>query len=148
MNVTIRQGGPDPAMAEAEGGCHCGAVRFRVRLAAGLTTARRCTCSYCRVKGVVAVTAAQDGLTLISGEGTLTEYRFNTGAAQHWFCSVCGTHTHHARRSVPGQVAVSAAALDGVSPFDFLELPVSDGENHPSDTGVSRQAGRLIYDPA
>ena len=54
MSVTIRQGGPDRAMAEAEGGCHCGAVRLRVRLAAGLTTARRCTCSYCRVKGVIA----------------------------------------------------------------------------------------------
>lgn len=148
MTVTMRQDGPDPAAPEWTGGCHCGAVRFRVQLADGMNTARRCTCSYCRIKGVVAVSAAEGGLTLISGKDSLTEYRFNTGVAAHWFCRVCGTHTHHARRSTPGQIAVSAACLDGVSPFDFLDLPVADGENHPSDTGIQRRAGRLIYKPA
>ena len=48
-------------MAEAEGGCHCGAVRFRTRLAQGLATAGRCTCSYCRMKGSISVTVAEDG---------------------------------------------------------------------------------------
>lgn len=148
MSVRLRDGGPDPAQAEWTGGCHCGAVRFRVRLADGLRTARRCTCSYCRMKGVVALTVADGGFTLLSGGEALTEYRFNTGTAAHHFCRTCGTPTHHSRRSTPGQVAVSAACLDGVSPFDFLELPVTDGVNHPSDTGAARQAGRLIYRPA
>lgn len=147
MSVTLRDGGPDPAMAEAEGGCHCGAVRFRVRLADGLRPARRCTCSFCRMKGTVAVTVADGGFTLISGE-SLRDYRFNTGTARHWFCGVCGIATHHARRSVPGQLAVNAACLDGASPFDFLDLPVMDGEAHPADSGVSREAGRLRYSPA
>jgi len=30
---------------EYNAACHCGTVRFRVRLAGGLSTARRCTCS-------------------------------------------------------------------------------------------------------
>ncbi|MFC0810724.1 GFA family protein [Paracoccus panacisoli] len=134
-------------MTEAEGGCHCGAVRFRVRLADGLRPARRCTCSFCRMKETVAVTVADGGFTLISGE-SLRDYRFNTGTARHWFFGVCGIATHHARRSVPGQLAVNAACLDGVSPFDFLDLPVMDGEAHPADSGVSREAGRLRYSPA
>jgi len=33
---------------EMEAACHCGTVRFRVKLTDGFNTARRCTCSYCR----------------------------------------------------------------------------------------------------
>jgi hypothetical protein len=39
------------------GQCHCGAERFAVALSDGLDTARRSTCSYCRVRGVVAVSS-------------------------------------------------------------------------------------------
>ena len=148
MSVSLRPGAPDPGQAPVGGGCHCGAVRFRVRLADGLATARRCTCSYCRIKGVVAVTAADGGFDLLSGADRLTGYRFNTGVAAHWFCAVCGTPTHHARRSTPGQIAVSLACLDGLSPFDVLELPVMDGMAHPADAGVRRQAGVLRFIPS
>ena len=147
MSIVLRDGGPDPALAEAMGGCHCGAVRFRVRLADGLRSARRCDCSYCTMKGAVAVTVADGGFDLLSGAGALVTYRFNTGTAAHHFCGVCGINTHHERRSTPGQVAVSVACLDGLSPFDFTELPVMDGRHHPSDTGTSRVAGMLRYSP-
>ena len=100
------------------------------------------------MKGSVALTVADGGFTLLAGQGALREYRFGTGIAAHSFCSICGTNTHHSRRLTPGQLAVNAACLDGLSPYDFLELPVSDGQSHPSDTGVSRQAGRLVYRPA
>ncbi len=43
---------------EMEGACHCGTVRFKVKLADGLNSARRCTCSYCRMRGAIAVSAA------------------------------------------------------------------------------------------
>jgi hypothetical protein len=39
---------------EMEAACHCGTVRFRVKLTDGFKTARRCTCSYCRMRGAVA----------------------------------------------------------------------------------------------
>ena len=42
---------------EMEAACHCGTVRFRVKLTDGFNTARRCTCSYCRMRGAVAVSA-------------------------------------------------------------------------------------------
>lgn len=33
------------------GQCHCGAVRFEVTLSDGFNSIRRCTCSYCRMRG-------------------------------------------------------------------------------------------------
>jgi hypothetical protein len=96
--------------AEMEAACHCGTVRFRVKLTDGFDTARRCTCSYCRMRGAVAVSADVGGITFDAGEEALTVYRFNTGVAQHYFCSQCGIYTHHRRRSNPNQYGVNVAA--------------------------------------
>ncbi len=57
--------------------------------------------------------------------------------AQHYFCSRCGIYTHHRRRSNPNQYGVNVACLKGVSPFDFADVPVIDGVNHPSDLSRS-----------
>ena len=134
--------GPGQGVSAA---CHCGTVRFRVVLAGGLSTARRCTCSYCRMRGAVAVTANLEDLEIVSGREALTEYRFNTGTARHYFCSRCGIYTHHSRRSNPDQYGVNAACLEGVSPFDFADVPVNDGVQHPSDGGANRIAGWLTF---
>jgi hypothetical protein len=127
--------------------CHCGAVQFRVRLKGGLAAARRCSCSYCRMRGAITVSARIEDLEVVRGEDRLTLYRFNTGVAEHHFCSVCGIYTHHRRRSDPGEYGVNVACLRGVSPFDFAEIPVMDGIAHPSDTGRSRRAGVLRFVP-
>ncbi len=130
------------------GGCHCGAVRFEVRLAGGLASARRCTCSYCRMRGAVAVSARLADLKLLQGRDALTLYQFNTGQAKHYFCATCGIYTHHQRRSDPDLYGINAACLDGISPFDFAEIPVNDGVNHPSDgSGETRLAGILRFTP-
>jgi hypothetical protein len=135
----------DLDMKVADGACHCGGVRFRVRLKDGLRTARRCTCSFCSMRGAVAVSAAADGLEITAGADLVTEYRFNTGVARHFFCSRCGIYTHHRRRSNPNEFGVNVACL-GVSPFDFEALEVYDGIAHPSDTGRNRLAGVLRYE--
>ncbi len=131
--------------------CHCGRVRFEAVLTDGLATARRCDCSFCRMRGAVVVSAESDGIRIIAGEDALTEYRFNTRTAKHYFCSACGIYTHHQRRSNPRQFAVNAACIEGVSPFDFREVPVNDGVNHPSDRGDAAKsgiAGILRYEPS
>jgi hypothetical protein len=131
------------------GQCHCGRVRFEVELSEGLGSIRRCTCSYCRMRGATAVSAALDGIRFVRGEDALTTYRFNTGAARHFFCSHCGIYTHHQRRSNQAQYGVNVACLDGVSPFDFPEVPVLDGVRHPSDNdGSVRQVGTLRFIPS
>jgi hypothetical protein len=131
------------------GACHCGQVRFRVVLQGGLASARRCTCSYCRMRGAVAVSAARADFELLDGASHLTRYQFNTRTAEHFFCSTCGIYTHHRRRSNPEQFGINAACLEGVSPFDFRDVIVLDGINHPSDrNGQSRIAGHLRFEPS
>ena len=131
------------------GGCHCGAVRFVAAVGDTLDAVWRCTCSYCAMRGAVIAAAPAGGLRFLSGEELLTSYRFHTGAAQHFFCSRCGIYTHHQRRSNQDLYAVNAACLDGVSPFDFPEVPVMDGVNHTNDTGKpTRRAGTLCFNPA
>lgn len=131
-----------------EGACHCGAVRFRVRLSRGFDTARRCSCSYCRMRGAVAVSALLGDIEFLAGEENLTLYQFNTGTAKHYFCRSCGIYTHHQRRSNPDEYGINVACLAGVSPFDFREVPVLDGVNHPSDgRGGSGLLGVLRFVP-
>ena len=131
------------------GGCHCGAVRFEATLGDGFNSIRRCNCSYCRMRGAVIVAAEMGGIAFLQGEDRLTSYRFNTESAQHFFCSRCGIATHLQRRSNPNLYGVNVACLDGVSPFDFAEVPVMDGVNHPNDTGgPARLAGTLRFTPA
>lgn len=139
--------GTSADLAEAEGRCHCGAVRFHVQLLDGLRTARRCNCSFCRMRGAVAVSAALGGLTILAGAQHLALYQFNTASARHHFCARCGIYTHHQRRSRPGEYGVNVACL-GISPFAFLAVPVLDGEHHPADGNAWREAGTLRFEPA
>ena len=131
------------------GRCHCGAVRFEATLSDGFRSIRRCTCSFCRMRGAVVVMARMGGVRILEGEEALTTYRFHTGTAQHFVCSRCGIYTHHQRRSDTTLYAVNVACLEGVSPFDFPEVPVMDGINHTNDTGQpTRRAGTLRFEPA
>jgi len=132
------------------GSCHCGAVRFTAELPYGLSSARRCTCSICRMRGAVAVTSTPAGFRITQGDDKLATYRFNTGVAEHHFCSVCGIYTHHKRRSNPNELGVNVACLEGVSPFDFREVKVHDGTRHPADNSDHRTypAGVLRFEPA
>lgn len=142
----------DLDVKDVNGACHCGAVKFRARLRGGLHGVRRCNCSICRMRGSVMATAMVGDLEIVSGEEALALYQFNTNIAHHYFCSKCGIHTHHQRRARPDEFGVNVACLEGVSPFDFPEVPVNDGANrHPSETketpGPPKYAGVLRFTP-
>lgn len=140
----------DKDSVEMQGACHCGTVRFTVRLTDGLNTARRCNCSFCRMRGAVAVSAGLKDIDITAGKEALTLYAFNTREAKHYFCSKCGIYTHHQRRSNPEQYGVNAACLEGVSPFDFADVPVYDGRVHPKDRPAGSAplvAGHLRFFP-
>jgi hypothetical protein len=102
------------------------------------------------MRGAVAVTSTPKAFQITQGEDKLATYRFNTMSAEHHFCSVCGIYTHHKRRSNPNQFGVNVACLDGVSPFDFAEVVVYDGQRHPGDDPEHRTytAGVLRFDPS
>ncbi|MDE1156937.1 MAG: GFA family protein [Neorhizobium sp.] len=129
--------------------CHCGTVRLKVKLIDEFNTIRRCTCSYCRMRGAIAVSANLADMEFVAGEDNLTLYQFNTGAAKHYFCKTCGIYTHHQRRSTPTQFGINTACIAGVSPFDFESVQVMDGISHPNDTGgKARVAGILRFEPS
>ena len=132
-----------------KGSCHCGAVKFTTTLTEGIASARRCTCSICRMRGAVAVTSTPADFRITQGEDKIATYRFNTRSAEHHFCTVCGIYTHHKRRSNPDQLGVNVACLQGVSPFDFEEVVVYDGSRHPADNAehTSYVAGVLWFEP-
>ena len=128
-----------------KGGCHCGGVRFTANLPQGAVV-RRCNCTICAMKGVLMIDVPLADLTVDQGEELLTLYTFNTHEAKHRFCARCGIHCFHQTRSDPDKFGINAACLDGVSPYDWAEVPVFDGQNHPGDTGGGgRYAGVMRF---
>lgn len=106
-----------------EGGCHCGAVRFHIKVLEH--KAIDCNCSICRKKGFLHLILPLEEFTLLSGADLLTTYTFNTHTAKHTFCSVCGIHPFYKPRSHPHDIDVNVRCLDGevsclfdVEPFD------------------------------
>ena len=113
--------------------CQCKGVEIEVNLPNGLTNLLRCNCSICTKKGAVMAVVGPGELTIIKGEDLLTLYQFKTKTAQHYFCKVCGIHTHNRPRSNPKIYGVNIACVEGIKPFEIANVPVNDGENHPLD---------------
>lgn len=120
-----------------KGQCHCGSVQLSVRLDSGLIEPRRCNCSMCKRRGAIVASVDLDDLTIVQGAEVLSLYQFNTNTAKHYFCSKCGIYTHHQRRSNPNLYAINIACLDDIDPFVLRNVPVLDGEDHPSDKDAS-----------
>ncbi|MEH6435266.1 GFA family protein [Massilia sp. DD77] len=129
----IKQVGATVILPRHKASCHCGAVELELSLPHGIVDPRRCDCSICRRKGAIVASVPLSGLRLVTGAEVLTEYRFNTMAARHYFCSVCGIHTHHQRRSNPEEYGYNVGCLEGVNPFLLGEVSVNDGIHHPAD---------------
>jgi hypothetical protein len=109
-----------------EGGCHCGAVRFRVRVASH--RALDCNCSICRKKAFLHLIVSESDFVLLAGADALGRYEFNTGVAKHRFCRTCGTHPFYTPRSHPNAVDVNVRCLDGDVLGEFAIEPF-DGQN-------------------
>lgn len=117
-----------PATVEPEwleGGCHCGAVRFRVAVRRFEVLA--CNCSMCTKKAILHLIAEDEDFELLQGSDALSTYRFGTGVAQHTFCGDCGIHPFYTPRSHPDGWSVNARCLDE-GPGRFVVRPF-DGRN-------------------
>jgi hypothetical protein len=113
-------------MQTYEGGCHCGRVRFRVE--DDLSRVTDCNCSICTKKGYLHLIVPRACFELLRGQDALTTYRFNTGVAQHNFCSTCGVHSFYVPRSDPDKIDVNVRCLDGVD-LASLRIGRFDGRN-------------------
>lgn len=109
-----------------EGGCHCGAIRYRVTLRSRQGV--ECNCSMCTKKGYLHLIVAEDDFELLRGSQDLTTYTFGTHTAKHHFCKHCGIHSYYRPRSHPDKIDVNVRCLDGVDPSTF-SLAAFDGQN-------------------
>jgi hypothetical protein len=115
------------------GGCHCGAVRFEAALIEPVE-AQTCNCSMCEKVGFIHMIVPTSRFRLVSGEEALTRYRFNTGVAEHLFCSVCGVKSFYQPRSNPDGWSVNARCLDDADGLDIRVEPF-DGRNWEAHAG-------------
>lgn len=94
-----------------EGGCHCGAVRFRADVPAAVELLD-CNCSICTKTGYLHLIVPHADFELLSDWGALTSYRFGIGAAEHLFCRMCGIKSFYQPRSHPDAWSVNWRCLD------------------------------------
>ena len=123
------------AMDTHEGGCHCGAVRFRV--AVDRYEAIECNCSMCRMKANLHLIVPRTASRCCAAPRRCTTYRFNTGVAQHTFCRVCGIHPFYTPRSHPDCIDVNIRCLDGDATARFRITPF-DGANWEANVDAIR----------
>ena len=121
------------------GGCHCGRVRFEV-LAPARIRVNQCNCSICSKTGYLHLVVPKERFSLRSGADVLTEYRFNTGAARHLFCSVCGIKSFYVPRSHPDGISVNARCLDEGT-VEEMTIGQTDGRNWEKAYPAGRAEG-------
>lgn len=125
---------PPPELETYSGGCHCRAVHFEVD-APREPEVWRCNCSICAMVGFEHLIVPRSRFRLLAGAERLTSYRFNTGVAEHLFCSVCGVKSFYVPRSHPDGYSVNARCLDG-QPLARVALRDFDGQNWEQRSGV------------
>lgn len=104
-----------------EGGCHCGAVRFRATFSK--RTVVRCNCSICIKKGFVHLIIDTSDFELLTSMNAVETYTFGTHTAKHHFCKRCGIHSFYRPRSHPDRIDVNARCLEGVDLEQFDVTP-------------------------
>lgn len=106
--------------------CHCGAVEFEITSdLAELTT---CDCSLCVKKNALMVKVHEDDFKLVSAPTAVSEYRWNTNIARHYFCKTCGIYTFHRKQAMPDHYGVNVFCLDGIDPKD-IPVRATEGAN-------------------
>ena len=122
-----------------EGGCHCGAVRFVVEVPESVEV-ERCNCSICTKSGFMHLIVPRSRFELLSGEGDLTTYTFNTGVAEHYFCRHCGIKPFYKPRSNPDGIDVNLNCLD--EPPSDVTVVEFDGQNWEANAATLAHKSR------
>jgi hypothetical protein len=127
----------------ATGGCYCGKVRFRARLAE--TEVTECHCSQCRKqaghRNASIDTKAVD--VEIDGAGDITWYRASA-VAERGFCKICGSHLFwRLLDEDDDELSIQAASFDAptglrVARHIFVE---SKGDYYEIDDGLPQFVG-------
>ena len=106
------------------GGCHCGAVRYRVDIDLSQPVTQ-CNCSICGRTGTLLSFVPAAAFRLEKGEESLTDYQFNKKVIHHLFCKVCGIRSFARGKGPGGQpmVAINTRCLDD---FDLGAMKIQN----------------------
>jgi hypothetical protein len=74
------------------------------------------TCEICRRKNALMVKVHESKFKLLAGQELLTEYRFHTETARHFFCKVCGIYPFHRKRVTPDNLGINVFCLHDFEP--------------------------------
>ncbi|KAJ1834956.1 hypothetical protein IWW55_005952 [Coemansia sp. RSA 2706] len=104
------------------GSCHCRAVTWEIRAPAQLVV-DECDCSICKMVGYLHINVEKPDFTLLTGQDCISTYTFNTGIAQHYFCTKCGIKSFYVPRSNPNIYSVNFRCLDRANVAGFEVRP-------------------------
>jgi hypothetical protein len=109
--------GPTQLMSVHEGGCLCGAVRYRV-VGEPARAAGVCHCNFCKrgTGSAFRVGAYFDEAAFELTCGTLNAYEYRSDESNRWlrteFCPTCGTTVTGTTEVLPGARMIAAGTLD------------------------------------
>ena len=113
--------------------CHCGAVEAEINITRNFEKMMRCNCSICKRKGAIMSMVKNEDFKIIKGKDKLKLYQFHSKLAKHFFCTICGMYTHHNPRINPSLTGFNLGCIDEVDVYDFKNVSIADGKNHPLD---------------
>ena len=117
-------------MKKYKGRCHCGNVSFSFEHEE-ITSALRCNCSLCIRKGAAMtdfIIPPEDFNITVKEEGTLGLYEFDSKAAHHFFCKICGIYPFHQTARFKDQYRVNLGCIDEIDSL-ALDTTIHDGKS-------------------
>ena len=111
------------------GSCHCQKVRFEFE-SEEIQGWMMCNCSICQRRGHILHMIPASFFHLISWEGNLTEYRFNTKNIAHLFCKTCWVQAFW-KGPMPDwteMIAINLNCVDGID-YEKLSIHKYDGKS-------------------
>lgn len=129
------------------GGCHCGNIRVRLRLAKApqISALRACSCAFCRAHSTRTV-ADPDGLFEVwADDWSLVEpYRFGSRTADYLVCRQCGVYVAAVCETTAGLRAVVNVNCLADRAL-FTQVPsVSDYDGESTEVRLCRRAARWM----
>lgn len=123
------------------GGCHCGAVRYRVD--GPLRPVVACHCVQCRKTSghFVAATSAARGDVAVEGTDALRWYQ-SSADARRGFCGICGSSLFW-EAAGSGRLSIHAGTLDGPTGLRIAGhiFCAAKGDYYDIDEGLPRFDG-------
>jgi hypothetical protein len=107
-----------------EGSCHCGAVKYEVKLTAP-DKAYACNCSICSRAGWLLAFAPATDFRLVQGEDALADYQCGKRSLHHSFCKTCGVRAFSRGADEAGNATI-AVNLRCMPEIEATRLPVHE----------------------